>query len=351
MRHGARRWLESAALALGAVLAPRAGAAQITIADQHSGTTALLIAVSAVDDRIVWVSGQHGTYARTTDGGATWSAARVQGADTLQFRDVYAADSNTAYLLSIGNGDQSRVYKTIDAGAHWALQLTNGDSLGFYDCMDFWDRDHGLLIGDAVQGRIVILTTADGGAHWTRVPADRLPAAQESEGSFAASGTCVVARPGGRAWIVASNAQHGRVLRTADYGATWRVDTLPVSTRAGAGPQSITFRDDKNGYVLGGGYKALPGDVIGASTGDGGKNWMPGQGPPFSQGVWGAVYIPGSRVPTIVAVGPQGLAYTRDGGASWAVLDHVVYWSVGFASRRAGWAVGAGGRITRLTGF
>jgi photosystem II stability/assembly factor-like uncharacterized protein len=340
-----------AALAVGATLAPDAIAAQITLADQHSGTTSLLIAVSAVDERIVWVSGQHGTYVRTTDGGATWSPARVQGADSLQFRDVYAADSNTAYLLSIGNGDQSRIYKTTDAGAHWTLQLTNSDSLGFFDCMDFWDRDHGIMIGDAVKGSIVIHTTSDGGVHWTRVPSAKLPPAQDNEGSFAASGTCLVTRPGGRAWIVASNEKFGRVLRTSDFGATWAVDTLPVTTRAGVGPQSITFRDDKNGFVLGGGYKGQQGDVIGASTGDGGRDWMPGQGPPFSQGVWGAVYIPGSRVPTIVAVGPQGLAYTRDGGASWTVLDRMVYWSVGFASKRAGWAVGAGGRITRLTGF
>ena len=157
-------------LAACVTLAPHAIAAQITLADQHSGTTSLLIAVSAVDERVVWVSGQHGTYVRTTDGGATWSPARVQGADSLQFRDVYAADSNTAYLLSIGNGDQSRIYKTTDAGAHWTLQLTNSDSLGFFDCMDFWDRDHGIMIGDAVKGSIVIHATSDGGVHWTRVP-------------------------------------------------------------------------------------------------------------------------------------------------------------------------------------
>ena len=78
--------------------------AQIVHVDQPSGTKELLIAVSPVNDRVVWVSGQHGTWLRTTDGGAHWQVGHVPGADTLQFRDVHAVDANTAYLLSIGNG-------------------------------------------------------------------------------------------------------------------------------------------------------------------------------------------------------------------------------------------------------
>ncbi|HEY9227146.1 MAG TPA: hypothetical protein VIP11_10895, partial [Gemmatimonadaceae bacterium] len=85
--------------------------------DQKSGTTALLIAVSPVNDRVAWVSGSLGTWLRTTDGGTTWQTGRVPGADSLQFRDVHAVDANTAYLLSIGDGNQSRIYKTTDAGA------------------------------------------------------------------------------------------------------------------------------------------------------------------------------------------------------------------------------------------
>src|SRR6476619_674852 len=102
--------------------------AQITRTEQVSGTTSLLIAVSPVNERVVWVSGSRGTWLRTTDGGATWRSGRVVGADSLQFRDVYAVDSMTAYLLSIGTGPQSRIYKTTDAGEHWTLQYTNPDS-------------------------------------------------------------------------------------------------------------------------------------------------------------------------------------------------------------------------------
>ena len=338
-------------VAVANAVGPTPASGQVTATAQTSGTTALLIAVSPVNERVVWVSGSLGTYLRTTDGGATWSAARVPGADSLQFRDVHAVDANTAYLLSIGNGNQSRIYKTTDAGAHWTRQFTNPDSAGFYDCMDFWDPKRGVVIGDAVGSDIVILTTADGGAHWNRVPSSSLPRAQPTEGSFAASGTCLVARPGGHAWIVASNPDHGRVLHTANFGKTWSVDTLPITTRAGSGPQSIAFRDATHGIALGGGNSAQAGDAFAATTSDGGRTWTTRASPPLRTGVWGGVYVRGATKPTVVAVGPAGAVWSRDEGVTWTPIDTLNYWSVGFASPRAGWAVGTQGRITKLSGF
>jgi photosystem II stability/assembly factor-like uncharacterized protein len=325
--------------------------AQVSHTPQTSGTTALLIAVSPVNDRIVWVSGALGTYVRTTDGGATWTAGRVPGADSLQFRDVHAVDANTAYLLSIGNGNQSRIYKTTDAGANWTLQYTNPDSAGFYDCLDFWDAKRGVVIGDAIGGDIAMLRTTDGGAHWTRIPPSALPSAQPNEGSFAASGTCLVTRPGGHAWVVASNADRGRVLHTSDYGATWSVDTLPITTRSGSGPQSIAFRDARHGMALGGGTAAQPTDDFIATTSDGGRTWVKRASPALRTGVWGGVYVPNASRPTVVAVGPAGAAWSSDDGATWTAIDSLNYWSVGFASPRAGWAVGTQGKITKLSRF
>ncbi|HEX5075240.1 MAG TPA: hypothetical protein VFW03_18665 [Gemmatimonadaceae bacterium] len=351
MRRSSSRLVGLVGCALVLATAATAATAQVTHTAQTSNTNALLIAVSAVNDQIVWVSGAQGTYLRTTDGGTTWHAARVPGADSLQFRDVHAVDANTAYLLSIGNGHQSRIYKTTDAGATWVRQFTNPDSAGFYDCMDFWDARRGLVIGDALGADLAILRTSDGGATWSRTPAASLPRAQPNEGSFAASGTCLVTKPGGHAWIVASNADHGRVLHTADYGSTWSVDTLPLTTRAGSGPQSIAFRDARHGIALGGGTAAQPGDVFTATTSDGGKSWVARTSVPLKTGAWGGVYVPGAKRPTVVVVGPAGSVWSNDDGATWTPIDSLNYWSVGFASPRAGWAVGTQGRITKLSGF
>lgn len=328
-----------------------AGPAQVVRTEQTSGTTALLIAVSPVNDNVVWVSGAEGTWLRSVDGGANWQAGRVPGADSLQFRDVHAVDANTAYLLSIGNGPQSRIYKTTDAGRSWTLQFTNNDPRGFYDCFDFWDANRAVVIGDAIDGTIMMLSTSDGGAHWTQIPRASLPPAQNGEGSFAASGLCVETRAGGHAWVIMSNPARGRLIRSGDYGRTWTVDTLPITTHEGSGPQSVSFRDTRNGVALGGGYPAQPTDVLTAVTSDGGNTWNARTRPPLARGIWGGVYVPDARVPTIVAVGPDGAVYSRDDGATWTALDAFNYWSVGFASPRAGWAVGARGRITKLSGF
>lgn len=339
----------AAACARPAATAPSpAGPSRI---DQVSGTRKLLIAVSPVNDNVVWAAGAAGTYVRTTDGGATWHAAQVPGADSLQFRDVFATDANTAWLLSIGNGAQSRIYHTTDAGAHWTLQFRNDDPKAFYDCFDFWDAERGFVVGDAIGDQLAIRTTSDGGAHWTRVDPASLPRATKDEGSFAASGTCALARPGGHAWMVASNPDVGRLLHSTDYGHTWKVDTLPITTRAGTGPESVMFRDARNGVVLGGGMTSAAGDFFTAITTDGGRTWVRRASPPLLRGAWGGVYVPGANPATIVAVSPSGAAYSRDGANSWTVIDTNNYWAVAFASPRAGWAVGNGGRITKLTGY
>jgi len=311
-----------------------------TAVEQVSGTSELLIAVSPVNERVVWVSGTHGTYLRTTDGGATWHAGQVPGAERLQFRDVHALDETTAWLLSIGNADTSRIYHTTDAGKTWTLQFSNPEPKAFYDCLDFWDARRGLAISDAVGGEIVLLSTSDGGAHWARVPPAGLPRAAPGEGAFAASGTCLITRPGGHAWI-ALGTPKARLLHTADYGRSWTADSIPL-----AAISSVSFRDTQHGIVLGTDSSAAT-----AATLDGGRRWIRGGRPPFTMGFYGGVFVPGARVPTVVAVGPGGAAWSRDDGGSWTVLNRNNYWGIGFAAARAGWIVGRGGRITRLSGF
>jgi photosystem II stability/assembly factor-like uncharacterized protein len=293
------------------------------------------------------VSGRQGTWLRTTNGGTSWTSGRVPGADSLEFRDVHALDANNAYLLSIGNGPQSRIYRTSDGGATWQLQFTNNDARAFYDCFDFWDARRAIVIGDAIDGDVQLLGTMNG-MTWQRLP--NTLTAPQGEGSFAASGLCVEAIEGGHGWIVASNPQSARILRTRDYGRTWTATPLPITTHDGSGPQSVSFRDARNGIVLGGGYQAQANDVLAAITTDGGVTWQPRARPPMTSGAWGGVNVPGAPN-TVVAVGPNGIAYSRDNAASWTQADTLNYWSVGFASRRAGWAVGARGRITKLTGF
>src|SRR5689334_14288061 len=150
--------------------------------------------VCAVGPDVAWVSGTKGTFARTTDGGKTWSVGTVPGADKLDFRDVEAFGADTAYLLSAGPGEDSRVYKTTDGGKTWKLQFKNAEPKAFFDAIAFWDEKHGIALSDPVDGKFLLVATDDGGATWAPLAEKSRPAALPNEGCFAASGTCLVTR-------------------------------------------------------------------------------------------------------------------------------------------------------------
>lgn len=321
----------------------------LVLTPQASGTSVLLQAVSPVSASEVWVSGHGGTVLRTVNGGGKWLAQVVPGADSLQFRDVHGVSRNTAYLLSAGSGELSRIYKTRNGGVSWQLQWMNEEPEGFYDCFDFWDEQRGIAYGDAVGGELRILLTSDGGANWSLVPGESLPSAQPGEGGFAASGTCVQVWEGGRAWIATGNAAVARVLITEDWGRSWRAIETPLIAGEAAGSTTITFRDHLNGLILGGDLANRDGHTDNAAvSGDGGLTWFLAGRPQFPGAVYGAAFVPRSPAPTAIAVGPGGADYSIDNGRTWASLDRQEYWGVGAASGSRAWIVGPEGRITRV---
>lgn len=305
-----------------------------------------------MDNRVAWASGSDSTVLRTTDGGATWKKLTVTS-DKLDFRDIDAFDGRTAYVLSIGNGAASRIYKTTDGGATWTLQFKNDDPRAFYDAMSFWDRDHGIVIGDSIDGQFCILTTQNGGRNWTRVPAKALPPALENEGAFAASGTNISLFGKSHAWIATGGAEKARVLRTTDRGRTWSIDDTPLLAGRFAGIFSIAFRDALNGVVAGGDYTKETEAVDNlAVTSDGGVTWTLVKG---LSGYRSAIaYLPGEKM-ALVAVGPSGVDYSTDGGLTWTKseilpgFDSISFARGKFRGAAVGWAAGANGRIAQLT--
>ena len=239
---------------------------------QPSGSTASLRGVWAVNEKTAWASGTRGTYLKTIDGGATWTAATVPGAETLDFRDVQGVDENIAYVLSIGTGETSRVYKTVDGGAHWTLLLQNPDAKGFFDEMAFWDATHGILVGDQVDGQLVVMSTEDGGKTWQR---QKMPPALPGEGAFAASGTGITVLGPSEVWIGTGGKDAARVYHSKDGGRTWTVAATPIrADSAAAGIFSLAFSDAMHGVAVGGDYNKAN-DETGniAITADGGATW------------------------------------------------------------------------------
>lgn len=314
---------------------------------QNSGGNARLRGVSAVNGKVAWASGSGSTVLRTSDGGATWQKLVVT-TERLDFRDIDAIDERIAYVLSIGNGAASRIYKTTDAGQTWKQQFQSTDEKVFLDAMSFWDEDHGLVIGDAVDGQFYILRTEDGGRTWKRVSPADLPPAFENEGAFAASGTNIATFGKTNAWIGTGAANKARVLRTTDGGRSWKIAETPIVSGASAGIFSIAFRDAKHGVVVGGDYKKEKesGNNL-AFTSDGGVTWTVGSGLSGFRSV--VAYQTGSRAATLIAVGPSGADYSSDDGRTWQVIEGRGYDTFSFVrDGSVGWGAGAEGGLARL---
>jgi photosystem II stability/assembly factor-like uncharacterized protein len=313
---------------------------------QNSGVDVRLRGVSAVSERVAWASGAGETVLRTVDGGQTWQKLTVT-TDELDFRDVDAVDAQTAYVLAIGNGPASRIYKTTDGGKTWTLQFKNEDQKAFLDAMSFWDANHGIVFGDSVDGKLYIMTTADGGRVWSRVPTANLPPALQNEGAFAASGTNIAVFGTSHAWIGTGASAKARVLRTVDRGQTWQIAETPLAAGPSAGIFSIAFRDAKHGIIVGGDYRKEQEAVDNlAVTSDGGVTWTLVKGLSGFRSV--VAYVPGTR--TLVALGPSGGDYSTDDGETWTRITGPGFDTYSFAPRKSiGWGAGAAGRIGKLT--
>jgi photosystem II stability/assembly factor-like uncharacterized protein len=297
----------------------------------------------AVSPNVAWVSGTKGTFGRTADGGKTWAVGTVPDADGLDFRDVEAFGEDTAYLLSAGPGEDSRIYKTADGGKTWTLRFKNAEPKAFFDAIAFWDERHGIALSDPVGGRFLLIVTADGGATWAPLPEESRPAALPNEGAFAASGTCLVTRGENDVWFCTGGAKAARVFRSADRGKTWEVSETPLLAGAeSAGGFSIAFRDRDRGVIVGGDYrKPDASEATTAVTTDGGKTWKAVEKPlPFRSGVAWAK-------DRWVAVGTSGSDVSADGG-TWKPVDREKYNSVAFTPTGDGWAVGPKGRVARF---
>jgi photosystem II stability/assembly factor-like uncharacterized protein len=307
----------------------------------NSNLRGISVSQTSTGTYVLWVSGTKGTVLRSFDEGQSWKPLSVGGGADLDFRDIEAFGANTAYLMSSGEGDKSRIYKTTDGGKSWALQYTDKRAGFFLDSLACASRTHCFALSDPVDGRFVILTTTDG-QHWKELPRDGMPAALPTEGAFAASGTSMA--------ICNNNIYFGtggptaRVFHSADRGRVWTATATPMASgNASSGIFSIACHG-RYGVAVGGDYRD-PGraERVAAYSNDRGKTWHLAEHPPL--GYRSSVCIASGIT---FSAGPNGEDVSLDYGAHWKLADTVNLNAAAVASSGAEWAVGPGGAFKRF---
>lgn len=310
---------------------------------QDSGADANLRGVSLVVHRsgiTVWATGSKGTVELSGDGGATWQKVAIPGGDALDFRGVQAFDKGVAYVMSSGEGEASRIYKTNDLGQSWRMQYKGKGKEFFLDALQCMDQKHCFALSDPVGGKFLLLATEDG-ENWRELPRDKMPAARLKEGAFAAGNAALLIYRDHELYFGTGGAA-ARVFHSPDLGGTWEVWETPIlSGKASQGIFSVVRAGDTIA-VVGGDY-AEPGNTTrnAAVSTDEGKTWtIPEERP---KGYRSAVdtYDAG-----FVTVGPNGSEISRD-GTKWQHIADANLNALAFISGK-GYAVGPKGAVAKF---
>lgn len=341
---------------------------------QHSGTTEPLRGIHAVGEGVAWASGAHGTVLHTQNGGSDWQKCPVpSGAESLDFRSVWAWDASNAIVMSSGPGDQSRLYKTNDGCAHWRELYTNVEHEGFWDALAFSDAKNGYLLGDPVRGQFTLLRTRDAGEHWKAVATKDLQLGGQKLGAFAASNQAMALTDAGPSglplpWFGTSGMSGGHhpyvysgslncneemAHRNPELCLTryfsFTHDEVPLAgASASQGIFALGVRKDESGHVhavaVGGDYTD-PGQSAGSAARrdpQSGK-WIVSAKQPHgyrSSVAWDAGHQ------AWIAVGTNGADVSYDDGQTWTALGNDTYNAISLP-----WLVGPDGRIGKFTGL
>jgi photosystem II stability/assembly factor-like uncharacterized protein len=289
----------------------------------------------------VWACGSNGVILFSNDEGKTWKRLHVAGGETLDFRGIVALDETTAYVMSSGEGDKSRIYKTMDGGETWKLEFTDKRPSFFLDAL-VCNRDC-YALSDPVDGKFV-LVGAQNGENWKELPGDGMPVALPGEGAFAASGTSLAIDRQGEMHFGTGGGKAARVFHSTDRGKTWTAAETPIASgNASSGIFSIACARNLV-IAVGGDYKdPNKSDRVAAYSLDRGKTWSLATQQPggYRSAV---VSIEGA---TLGAVGPSGEDISYDRGVHWIHTDSLDLNAAFVLDPRNAWAVGPKGTIAR----
>jgi len=167
------------------------GSFDLRIAHNNSQTAWAMLTKSTINPNgfYNWVPSETLFFAKTTDGGNTWSEGLIPMGPAPYPSSISGVDANNAWAAGTDSNYASYIMRTEDGGTTWTPTLGSEFSgpNSYVDFVHFWDAQNGIAMGDPAESDSElnpfweIYTTSDGGQNWNRVGSEHIPAAQNHE--------------------------------------------------------------------------------------------------------------------------------------------------------------------------
>ncbi len=261
---------------------------------------------------------------KTTDDGVTWTSMDIGGPDGGAVRSIYFVDENTGWAL-VSTSSHAEVRYTSDGGVTWTTQLTNNGDL---EAMAFRSATQGVCVGGG-SGRMDIYYTHNG-QNWSKVTAvEGLPNVYTRLDlravTFNSNNEVFAVGWGSQA----AGLQPSLILKSSNGGEDWQYMEQAVEDRQYVNLNAITVLSDST--LIAGGGAAYEGTVLIKSTDDG-NTWH------RVEAKYGTQIKTLSHVgSTIVAAGSGGgIIYSNDEGATWTMPEGIIPTTSLYALKKVG---------------
>ncbi len=315
------------------------------------GTT--IRAIEVLNDSTVWFAGSDGKWGYTLDNGDNWTVNVMEDAGKKpHFRSIAVQENGDVFLVAIQ--EPAAIFKSSDLGENWTKVHAGPTEESFFDAIEFWDKDNGILLGDPTNNCFYIALTSDGGETWEQVDCSLIPATLDEEYPFAASNTNI-ALSGTHAWFGTGGKSASRVFHSPDLGKSWEVFNTPIVSGQGmTGIYSIDFHSNLEGVITGGNWDVVNENTQNiAFTKDGGGTWnlvLDGENMGYTSCVQ---YIPSSEGKELFLMkgraggGNSEMGYLHGEMDSLQVFPNTNYLTIQFANLNTAWVAGKN-RIGKL---